>query len=620
MRPRFIILICKSNEERELLAARTQRRTGFELVTTANGSALLVDTAASVVRFGNGGAIIGRLFHRHGFPEQITTLSSDVSEAITRSCGRELIDRYWGAYVALIPTIDGYRVLRDPSAAQPCLSVSQDSNIAFGSDAGILVHAGFLVPSICWNGIGRNLYTNGLPSTETGLEGLEELTPGFAVHVQHAKKSHEQLWDPWNYVTIDENFDGQDRAESLFRTIHSTVQTQAEPHARILIGVSGGLDSSIVAASLKSPSINTHCLTIATKDADGDERRYARILCDGLGLPLEERFYAHEDVDIMRGVAPHLPRPTSRSISLPYDMAVARVVRDLQINAFYTGNGGDNVFAFSMSATSVLDRYYHEGVGLGVLRSLKDVCNLTGCGPWQALRQLLRTAGTGTRGYAWRAEPLYLHEQLVAEQKTLPITHPWLDAPDGALPGKAVHIALLLRLQQHLQASEWGIQAEVITPLMAQPVIEACLHIPSWEWCRGGVNRASARRAFKAHLPAEIVHRTTKGGPNNFANQIIDRNRAQICERLVYGQLSKQGIIDGLAIERSLSAESPNFSLETVRLLGLLEAEAWIDYWRTGPPPDDRLSASLIRSAFSASQSITSACLSGDEGRMSRSQ
>ncbi|AOH85636.1 hypothetical protein AWL63_18515 [Sphingomonas panacis] len=171
---------------------------------------------------------------------------------------------------------------------------------------------------------------------------------------------------------------------------------------------------------------------------------------------------------------------------------------------------------------------------------------------------------------------------MLAIETSIPISHPWLEAPKNALPGKAAHIAGLLRVQPNLQTSEAAIGLPVVNPLMAQPVMEACLHIPTWRWCAGGVNRAVAREAFAGVLPSDIAYRTTKGRPDGFCNEIIDTRRGHIRERLLDGHLVRNKILDAKSIDQTLAEESPNRGIEQIRLLSLIEMEAWLDHW-VGP-------------------------------------
>jgi asparagine synthase (glutamine-hydrolysing) len=119
----------------------------------------------------------------------------------------------------------------------------------------------------------------------------------------------------------------------------------------------------------------------------------------------------------------------------------------------------------------------------------------------------------------------------------------------------------------------------VLAPLLAQPVVETCLAIPSWLWCRDGRNRAVARAAFEDLLPGRILARGTKGGFDGFTHALFLRNRAVIRELLLGGCLAERGLLDLPAIESLLGEEARTSNLLANRLLRLVSVESWLRSW-----------------------------------------
>jgi asparagine synthase (glutamine-hydrolysing) len=151
--------------------------------------------------------------------------------------------------------------------------------------------------------------------------------------------------------------------------------------------------------------------------------------------------------------------------------------------------------------------------------------------------------------------------------------------PKGALPGKAAHIVKLVRIQGTIDGFSRHDTPAQINPLLSQPIVEACLKIPTWEWVRGGRDRSVARRAFARDLPTAVIQRRSKGGPDSFAFDIIDQNRRLLSERLVNGELRRFKLIDPVAIHAALDPDRPIDPMQYLRLSGLAEAEAWVRHW-----------------------------------------
>jgi asparagine synthase (glutamine-hydrolysing) len=109
--------------------------------------------------------------------------------------------------------------------------------------------------------------------------------------------------------------------------------------------------------------------------------------------------------------------------------------------------------------------------------------------------------------------------------------------------------------------------------------METAISIPTYEWIRGGINRAVARRAFADILPSAIIERTSKGGPGSFAAKVYRANRPRVRELLLDGKLVARGIVDRGAVEKATSQGSADSLPEMVRLLALVDAEAWVGHW-----------------------------------------
>lgn len=576
MSPGYLLVVGERRNDRDALIEQIAERSGLTQAFVNYRIVALVDPSCACIAVGDAGCVLGTLFERHGPAKALSTLRPEQAAAIAASEGRSLLASHWGGYLAAIAREKSSTILRDPSADFPCYFVEAGRFTIFASDAELLVKSGVIGVSIEDEEIGRQLFRAFVPVPATALRRIQELLAGFALRVSSDGGNWQQCWNPWDHVVSrDEN--RETAAEALGRTIQHSVHAIASPYGRVLLSVSGGLDSSIVASSLARAGKDTVCLTMFTDDPAGDERMFARALCDELGLKLIERAYRVEDVDLDEAIAPNLPRPKDRLQALAFERVHHAVAHDVGADAFVTGNGGDHVFGYSQSAAPIADRYLAEGLSSGTLASMIDVCRQTGCSMGDALRQAWGLTHSN-RGYQVRPNPLFLHPDFVAVLGPEDCHHPWLDAPGGVLPGKAAHVATILRVQPNLEPS-LGTAYPVLNPLVSQPVLEACLKVPSWAWREGGRDRALVRRAFAGILPRAVLDRRVKGTPGRFAAQLLDHFRSPIRDRLLGGRLAASGVIDTAALGRILAGERPVPDLERVRILELVNAEAWIAHW-----------------------------------------
>lgn len=576
MRPRYLVLIGREPD----LARRAQRiadATGMRLVRATPIVAVLVNPACSFLEIDEGSAVIGTLFHRHG-PARATAAFTETDRgALIRGGNQALLASWWGGYVSLGGRGDTVEMLRDPSAALPCYRAEAGGTAAFASDLELLAAAGMAPRGIAWDGLGRMLYSCGLPAIETALEGITTLLPGTAVVCDGNAERAGEGWSPWSFVEPRTNERVEDAAERLRRIVEHCVSAWSSCYSRPLLSLSGGLDSSIVAACVARAKRAASCLTLYTHDPAGDERSYAGVLCEALGFPLAACRYDLAQVDLSRALGAHLPRPIGRAEAQPYEAAHREMAARVGADAFFSGNGGDNVFGFSQSAVALADRALHEGPGAGAFATLRDICLQTGAGPLRVARAALRISRQSP-GYRWKPSPAFLHPDLIAALRDWPLAHPWLEAPPGALPGKAVHIAGIVRAHPNLESDRSRI-VHLVNPLLSQPIMEMCLSIPTWQWREGGRDRAMARTAFAASLPPAILERKVKGTPDPFCGEIVRRKRDELRDRLLGGQLAVHGILDSGAIADALGPDRTTSSEENVRLLELVNAEAWTQHW-----------------------------------------
>lgn len=576
MRPRYLLLARTGAGDSAALLDVLHQRTGFTVGFSNAGIAAFVNRDCRCIPVAGRGCVVGTLFRRDGPAEPVGSFTPAEAASIADSSGDALLSRFWGGYVAAMAGSGAVTILRDPSAACPCYFARGAGYAAFASDAELLVESGLSGVEIDWGDVAGHFFRAGVPTPATSLRGISELLPGFSIAAQGGTESQVPRWSPWDLVRESAG-DRDAAAERLSRTVKHCVRAWAAGRGRLLLSVSGGLDSSIVAAALSDAGADVTCVTMYDSDPSGDERPFARALCARLGLPLIERPYRLDDIDITEPLGPHLPRSEDRSQALAYERAHLEVAREIGADAFVTGNGGDSVFGYSQSAAPIADRLLSRSSWRAIVETLLDVCRQTGCSLLDAAARGWALA-RGPRGYLCRPNPLFLRQERLLELRGTPLEHPWLNAPPDALPGKAAHIAAILRVQQAFEPHRSRSLA-VLNPLFSQPIIECCLAIPTWEWREGGIDRSVARRAFADDLPPVILQRRIKGGPGSFAARILDDCRGAIRERLLDGQLARHGIIDTGALWAALADGRFCTDDERVRILEFVAAEAWLDCW-----------------------------------------
>src|SRR5699024_9489668 len=112
----------------------------------------------------------------------------------------------------------------------------------------------------------------------TGLVGLRELLPGCQLYLRECDSTIEEIWTPWTFVTPQHRHRERRAAQAaLRRAVTSTVSCWAETDKSLLLELSGGLDSSIIAACLRGAPAHVACCNLVTPVPGADERQYAML-------------------------------------------------------------------------------------------------------------------------------------------------------------------------------------------------------------------------------------------------------------------------------------------------------------------------------------------------------
>lgn len=548
-----------------------------------HGSLILAAKAKSVLRCGAHGVILGSLF-LNGGREAIEILSQADQQKIAVSRGHWLTHSCWGPYLAVLHTPEEVRIeiIRAPMGELPCLILETDEAIFLASDVELLMALADYRPVVDWSETLRHLVHRDIHHSATCLAGVRELPGGDRLSIGSEGSIHDTLWTPWAFAERKAQIGNRNEAARLLRdTALDCIAARASSYERVLLTLSGGLDSSLVAACLSRQPTKFHALNLVTDDPNGDERLHARRVSEILGNGLTETFREVTRFDIRQSGARNLPRPCVRGFAVESLRLAHETARAVGADAIFNGGGGDNVFCSLQSGSPAADRLLVEGPGTGFLRTAKDMSLFAQASLPAVLGDALQRAWLGKPAFRLRPE-LDLLSPDAQKQTAVPRRHPWLVPPPGSLPGKAMHMRFVAIARSYVESLGPQAVLPIIAPLLSQPLVELCLRIPSWFWFEAGHNRMVARQAFADILPPDILLRRSKGTPDSFIAQIYETHRLAIRELLTSGELARRGLIDLPGVLRILDAPGPIKGKGFERLLQFVDVEVWAHGWAPG--------------------------------------
>jgi asparagine synthase (glutamine-hydrolysing) len=507
----------------------------------------------------------------------------------------------WGDFVMVeFGGDDTVSIGRAPCGRLPCylLTNDQDGWCYAASDVRLLFAVSGKRPQIDAPALAHHLARPQLRTNRTCLAGISELAGGTAWHHRPAGTTVEQHWSPWDRADPGSAFTNADTAaETLRETVLGATRALAAGQHRLVLALSGGLDSSIVAAGLATAHAPVTAINLATADRLGDERPYAQMVADHLDLPLRIAPEDPRQVELWRSDAAHLPRPVAKSFAQSADREQSRLADELDASAFVSGGGGDQVFAYMHSCTPLIDYLAIEGWNTGALCLARDIAHMTGIGLPALVAKTFRRAARRDNRYRWNGDIRGLSAWARSLAAIEP-AHAWGYPPKAIPPGKAMHVAWLQFIENYLEGYGRETARPILWPLMTQPVIETCLSIPTWMWCAGGRNRAVARQAFRPDLPPQILDRIGKGSPESVVIALFETQPQAILDALCHGALADLGLVDEEAVRSLAAGHAVPGASELNRIMGLLDVEVWVRDWRdaarTVSPPALRSRPTLV--------------------------
>src|SRR4029077_11360715 len=200
-------------------------------------------------------------------------------------------------------------------------------------------------------------------------------------------------------------------------------------------------------------------------------------------------------------------------------------------NGLFSGSGGDGIFYQGRAELAVADYFFDHGFGAGLLRTAVDAAQVSRKSIWPLLAKAVRARVLPKR-FSTMAEAARVERALVnadvlkAAAANVDFEHAWFagEAARGVAPGVLWHVSTVSIPPLYYNSFGPEKAPERTLPLLSQPLVEACIRIPSYLLIRSGRDRAIARKAFSSELPETIVKRTAKGRVDQYLRNILDAN------------------------------------------------------------------------------------------------
>ncbi len=484
---------------------------------------------------------------------------------------------------------------KKPLYYAPLGDESGRGGIAFASELAALlvhpeVHARREVDPVA---VAQYLTHEFVPQPRSILAGVRKLGPGERLRwTARDGVSVERWWAPRTGVRL--RGDERELTQELSRRVERAVARRLVADVPVGVFLSGGIDSSFVAACAAATHPRVKTFAIGFDDPTFDERTHAELVARHLGTDhVTEVLSERALIDLVEPTLDAMDEPHADSSILPTTM-LARLARR-SVTVALGGDGGDETLAGypTFVVDQVLSRLPTSASAGRLLATLARLVpatdgNFSTAFKLQQMSQGLKARGA-ERHARWLAPmdpdalPSLLGSALRGGASGA------LDAARASGVGAAtdfdaatafyLQVYLAEGVLQKVDRATMKVSLEARAPLLDTEVVTFCLALPEHLRLRGTTTKYLLRRALGSRVPREILERPKKGFGAPVGRWLRGPLRELLLDTLSPVRLRATGWFEPAAVQRLLDEHLSGARDHRKVLYSLLVLEHWRRRW-----------------------------------------
>ena len=443
---------------------------------------------------------------------------------------------------------------RDRLGNKPFTYHWNGKTLAFSSELHAILRLPWVKPELNEGVLAEFLAADWYSRDETLWKEVSRLVAAHRMEVGEAGPRPELYWEPDLFAELPFRSD-EEHVEYYRGLFGDTVRRLSRSHCTVAFEVSGGLDSSAIAAmaarlarksQLPAPAVEGYTLDFHG-EPDADELQFARATGEHIGVVIHEILPSYRPLNWYRDLAARFrefPGYPNGTMSL----SLRETARANGSRVLLGGDGGDQWLG-----QGGFRHYSTEAIGMGEWRVAVDgvMANIRDFGvrraAWQATRAAVANRLPGRlhelvrrRRHQSGRSGLWLTPRLQARlQERARRVHPagpersrWR-SQRGQRQLLRDAYAVLAREMEERSACRAGI--ELRYPFWNAGIVQFAFSTPEWLRSRGRITKYVHRRAMQGILPEVVVERKTKA---EFS--VTFRKQLDACEAEAVSEFSRR--------------------------------------------------------------------------------
>lgn len=500
---------------------------------------------------------------------------------------------------------------RDPIGIKPLYWAYDGRSALFGSELKALHASGRLSARLDASSAASYFRLGYVPGPYSIFDGVRKVEPGTLVTLRDGEQEHiETFWSFRDAALSAQasrlNLADADAIDGLEQVLQDSVARQLVADVPVGVLLSGGVDSSIIAAlAQRHADRQIKSFSIGFRAQGFDEAPYASAVAAHLGLDHTELYV---DVQAACDVIPQLPdiydEPFADSSQIPTHLV--SVLARKQVTVVLSGDGGDELFggydryahALRLGrhlerAPAVLRRAIGAGLGLaprGVLDRFSELM------PKKVrIRRLgsrARKVAAILRGDVTSGLYRSIMSHFEADESPVKLGREheivaWTWAADAALHDRAERLQLIDAVTYlpddiltKVDRASMAVSLEARVPLLDARVVEYALRLSPGQKRRDGVSKWILREVLYRHVPKALVDRPKMGFGVPLGAWLRGPLRDWASDLLSPQALAADGLLRPEAIVRMWNSHLSGQSDWSYPLWTALSFQAWRRRWR----------------------------------------
>jgi len=453
---------------------------------------------------------------------------------------------------------------RDRIGKKPLHYTLSNEGIVFASELkALLTHPG-VSREIDLKSLNRYLTYEYVPAPDSIFKSIKKLEPGHYLLYRQGSTEMVQYWDipltdnPMGYKTEAEY------VEDLRERLANAVKSRLVADVPVGLFLSGGVDSSLIAALAMRANPKLECFSIGFDEPSFDESRYARQVARVLNAQHQLMIFStREMLDTIHNLPDILDEPLADASILP--TYLLSKFASQKVKVALSGDGGDELFAGYPTYQAHKLITYYDSLPAFLKSALRTIASHlpvshNNISTEFKLKQFLKGAGVASeiRFFIWMGaftdaeKKGLLSDEVKSELRSHNTYEHIFNYISKSKLTKDMERILYLSMKLYLQddllvkvdRTSMANSLEVRCPLLDYEFIEFACSLPMFYKLNGLKTKYLFKKAAMGLLPASIINRPKKGFGIPISRWLCGELKDLMMNHLNQQTIERQGLFD----------------------------------------------------------------------------